>query len=85
MPVTIAVWKQEVRLRPATLVSCSSMCAGSLSRPALRFGKDVFFVSVSKDPETDTPERLRRWGEQFGVGGGWTLVTGEKGLNIADA
>jgi cytochrome oxidase Cu insertion factor (SCO1/SenC/PrrC family) len=40
-----------------------------------RLGEDVFFVSISKDPAIDTPERLRRWGEEFGVGRGWTLVT----------
>jgi hypothetical protein len=43
---------------------------------AERLGKEVFFVSVSKDPRTDTPERLKLWAEQFGVGPGWTLVTG---------
>lgn len=47
---------------------------------AERFGREVFFISVSKDPETDTPARLRNWGEQFGAGGGWTLVTGETGV-----
>ncbi|HEX8474897.1 MAG TPA: SCO family protein [Pyrinomonadaceae bacterium] len=41
-----------------------------------RLGKDVFFVSVSKDPATDKPERLKRWGAKFNVGRGWTLVTG---------
>ena len=41
-----------------------------------RFGNEVFFISVSKDPETDTPQRLKTWAGQFGAGGGWTLVTG---------
>ncbi len=41
-----------------------------------RLGKDVFFVSISRDPKTDSPERLKRWGAGFGVGHGWTLVTG---------
>lgn len=41
-----------------------------------RLGKDVFFVSVSKDPAADRPERLKRWGANFRVGRGWTLVTG---------
>lgn len=47
---------------------------------AERFGKEVFFVSVSRDPETDTPQRLKRWGTGFGAGNGWTLVTGEKSV-----
>jgi protein SCO1 len=43
-----------------------------------RMGKDVFLISVSVDPATDTPERLRAWGAQFKAKPGWTLVTGEK-------
>jgi cytochrome oxidase Cu insertion factor (SCO1/SenC/PrrC family) len=43
-----------------------------------RLGKDVFLISVSVDPATDTPERLRVWGAQFKAKPGWTLVTGEK-------
>lgn len=43
-----------------------------------RLGKDVHLISVSVDPVTDTPERLRAWGEKFGAKQGWTFVTGEK-------
>ena len=43
-----------------------------------RVGKDVYLISVSTDPETDTPAQLRAWGERFGAKPGWTLVTGEK-------
>jgi protein SCO1/2 len=43
-----------------------------------RLGKDVYLISISMDPETDTPERLKAWGEQFGAKPGWILVTGEK-------
>jgi protein SCO1 len=43
-----------------------------------RFGRDVYLISVSTDPETDTPARLREWGARFGAKPGWTLVTGEK-------
>jgi protein SCO1/2 len=43
-----------------------------------RLGKDVFLISISVDPATDTPERLRAWGAQFGAKPGWTLVTGDK-------
>ncbi|HXO21405.1 MAG TPA: SCO family protein [Thermoanaerobaculia bacterium] len=35
-------------------------------------------ISVSVDPTTDTPERLKAWAEKFGRGPGWTLVTGPK-------
>lgn len=43
-----------------------------------RAGRDVHFISVSVDPVTDTPERLKAWGAKFKAGPAWTLVTGEK-------
>jgi cytochrome oxidase Cu insertion factor (SCO1/SenC/PrrC family) len=43
-----------------------------------KVGKDVHFISISVDPLTDTPERLKAWGEKFKAGPGWTFVTGNK-------
>ena len=43
-----------------------------------KVGKDVHFISISVDPLTDTPERLKAWGAKFKAGAGWTFVTGEK-------
>jgi protein SCO1/2 len=43
-----------------------------------RAGKDVHLISVSIDPATDTPERLKAWSQKLGGGPGWTLVTGDK-------
>lgn len=43
-----------------------------------RAGRDVQLISISVDPVTDTPERLKAWGEKFKAGPGWTLVTGAK-------
>ena len=43
-----------------------------------RVGKDVHFISISVDPVTDTPERLKAWGAKFHAGPGWTFVTGDK-------
>jgi protein SCO1 len=43
-----------------------------------RLGRDVNLVSISVDPVTDTPERLKTWGKQFGASAGWTLLTGQK-------
>ena len=48
------------------------------SRLGDRLGRDVFFVSISKDPHNDTPEKLSKWGKRYGVGPGWTLVTGDQ-------
>jgi len=30
------------------------------------------------DAVVDTPKRLKAWGEKFGAGPGWTLLTGSK-------
>ncbi|NOT30448.1 MAG: c-type cytochrome [Planctomycetes bacterium] len=43
-----------------------------------RVGQDVFFYSISIDPENDTPEVLRAYAERFQVGAGWQFLTGAK-------
>ena len=43
-----------------------------------RLGRDVHLISVSVDPTTDTPERLKAWATKFGAQEGWTLVTGDQ-------
>jgi protein SCO1/2 len=45
------------------------------ARLGARLGKDVFLISVSMDPQTDTPKKLSYWGKAFGAGPGWTLVS----------
>ena len=41
-----------------------------------RLGRDVFMYSLSVDPENDTPEVLRAFVEQQGIGPGWLFLTG---------
>ena len=41
-----------------------------------RMGKDVFFYSISIDPENDTPEVLREYRKRFKAN--WTFLTGKK-------
>ena len=43
-----------------------------------RVGKDVFFYSISIDPETDTPEVLKAYSEKYDTGPGWRFLTGDK-------
>ena len=44
-----------------------------------RMGKDVFFYSVTLEPERDTVERLREYAEDiFDVRPGWLFLTGER-------
>lgn len=42
-----------------------------------RLGKDVFFVTVTKDPQTDTVSRLKDWGKKLEIKSGWTMITGD--------
>ncbi|HEY2170623.1 MAG TPA: SCO family protein [Candidatus Angelobacter sp.] len=65
--------------------TCSSMCPitqEKLSQVARllgpRLGKDVVIVSVSVDPENDTPARMKDWAEKFHTGPGWTLLSGNR-------
>jgi protein SCO1/2 len=40
-------------------------------------GRDVFFVSLTVDPENDTPEALKAFAEAFGASApGWRFITG---------
>jgi protein SCO1 len=43
-----------------------------------RVGKDIFFYSISIDPEHDTPEALRDYAEMYNAGPGWLFLTGKK-------
>ncbi|HEX9204388.1 MAG TPA: SCO family protein [Candidatus Deferrimicrobiaceae bacterium] len=43
-----------------------------------RVGKDIFFYSITLDPENDTPGVLERYAKAFGVKPGWEFLTGEK-------
>jgi protein SCO1/2 len=43
-----------------------------------RVGRDVFFYSISIDPEIDTPEVMKKYAEKFKVAPGWLFLTGKK-------
>ncbi|HEV8430194.1 MAG TPA: SCO family protein [Pyrinomonadaceae bacterium] len=62
--------------------NCTTICpplGATFARVQRELGdKDVRFISVSVDPLTDTPERLKAWGAKFKAGAGWTFVTGNK-------
>jgi len=40
--------------------------------------KDLRLISVTVDPENDTPERLKKYAEMFHAKPGWTFVTGSR-------
>jgi len=41
-----------------------------------RVGRDIFMYSITLWPEVDTPEFLRAYADQYGIGRGWRLLTG---------
>src|ERR1044072_6874637 len=43
-----------------------------------RVGRDVFLVSITVDPEVDTPARLKDYARKFHAGPGWGFLTGKK-------
>jgi protein SCO1/2 len=43
-----------------------------------RAGRDVLFISISIDPEHDTPAVLAAYARRFDVGPGWVFLTGAK-------
>jgi len=42
-----------------------------------RVGRDLFMYSITLDPKRDTPRVLKRYARTFGVGKGWTFLTGK--------
>jgi protein SCO1 len=64
--------------------SCTDECPLETARLAqlqrllgARMGKEIFFYSISIDPAHDTPAVLKAYMEKFGVGPGWTFLTGD--------
>ena len=56
----------------------SGVLSGLQERLGERLGKDVFLLSFSVDPETDTPEKLKEYAQQFHAKPGWLFLTGKK-------
>lgn len=41
-----------------------------------RVGRDLFMYTITLDPAHDTPKVLKQYARDFGVGKGWTFLTG---------
>lgn len=49
-----------------------------------RVGKEIHLISISVDPVTDTPERLKEYAAKFHAGPGWHFITGtQENLSFA--
>jgi cytochrome oxidase Cu insertion factor (SCO1/SenC/PrrC family)/cytochrome c2 len=64
--------------------SCPDICPLTTARLALvkdqlgdLMGRDVFFVSLTVDPEHDTPARMKAMADAFNAGPGWLFLTGK--------
>lgn len=79
------VLKGKTVIVNAFFTSCTSVCP-PLNRnmekiqEALgdRAGRDVFLVSMTVDPDTDTPARMKEYAKKFHAGSGWIFLTGKK-------
>lgn len=66
--------------------SCTSVCpamTGTFSRVQSKLGKAVRLVSISIDPEYDTPDRLKAYARRFEAGSQWTMLTGSLQDSVA--
>src|SRR2546425_6478813 len=43
-----------------------------------RMGREIFFYSITIDPEHDTPAVLKEYAEKFHAGPGWLFLTGKQ-------
>jgi protein SCO1 len=88
---TVHLYSDLLRGRVAALsfifTTCTTICpliGANLGRLQTELGQslgeDIVLVSVSVDPATDTPQRMKAWGAQFGAKPGWSLLTGDKGI-----
>ena len=62
--------------------SCTTICtpmSGTFAKVETLLGKrDAHLISITLDPETDTPARLAAWKKKFKGRAAWTLLTGAK-------
>ena len=79
------VLKDKIVIINAFFSTCTSVCPPmnrnlEKIQDALgdRLGKEVFLVSISVDPENDTPERLKEYSQRFHAKPGWLFLTGKK-------
>jgi protein SCO1/2 len=69
--------------------TCSSFCplsSQTFSQLQDQLGPDaahVHLMSISIDPEQDTPARLRAYAHKFGAGPGWQYYTGTSAASLA--
>jgi len=82
--LTLAALRGKVVAVTFIYASCTDTCplltaklAGVQARLGPAFGPRVFFVSITVDPERDTPDLLARYARSHGASpAGWAFLTG---------
>jgi protein SCO1 len=79
------VLKGKTVIVNAFFTTCTSVCPPMNRNMEMiqeafgeRVGKDVFLVSITVDPATDTPARLKEYAQKFHAKPGWIFLTGKK-------
>jgi protein SCO1/2 len=64
--------------------SCTDICPLTTARLSQledrlgdAVGRDIFMISMTVDPNRDTPEKMKEFSSAFQTGPGWTFVTGD--------
>lgn len=77
------VIKNKIVVISFVFTGCTEICPLNTARKAQVadrlsdvLGSKVFFVSISVDPENDTPEKLAAYASAFYSGNGWLFLTG---------
>jgi protein SCO1/2 len=84
-PVALADFRDKVVAVTFIYTSCKDTCPVLTALMAYiqdklgpEFGRRIAFVSITVDPERDTPEVLKRYAETFGANlNGWAFLTGD--------
>ena len=69
--------------------SCTTICpvmSGVFSQVQSRLakvGQQARMISISIDPEHDTPERLKAYANEFSAGSDWLMLTGRLSDSVA--
>jgi len=87
-PVSLADYRGKVVLLEFMFTSCPDICPVTTNRMAgvqerlieeQLFGSRVQFLTVTFDPEVDTPEVLREYASIYGMqADGWTILRGSE-------
>lgn len=86
---TVDLYDDLIKDRIVVINSFFASCTGScpvMARSFLhlqnklgdRIGKDVTLVSITVDPEVDTPEKLKEYAKKIGAKPGWYFLTGSR-------